>query len=135
MNKKIGIAVGVIVLIWIIGAISNKGSPPSQTSPTATPKVDQKAEMMSKIVVTAETQDLRNEKGETKVVVKVTNNSDKTFSGTVKINSIDVDGSSIGYDGLSPQDIEPGKAAIGITWLKVAATPKFKTEVLSSTFK
>jgi len=92
-------------------------------------------EELNMINVEAEAQDLINQDGETKVVVKVTNNNDKYFSGQIKVVSLDIDGSHLGFDGFYPKELEPGKSAMGITWLKVAEIPNLETEVLSGSFE
>lgn len=92
-------------------------------------------EELAKIKTWAEVQDLVNSEGKTKVVVWAENTSDKTFSGTIEVRSYDLDGKSIGFDGFYPKDLEPGKKAYGITWLKVADPPRVETKVSGGTFK
>lgn len=92
---------------------------------------------LKRIEVRAEVQDMVNEKGENKVVVFVKNNSDKTYSdGHIQVTSLDIDGSHLGFDGMFPNDLEPGKNAYGITWLKVSRqVPKIEEEVLGGQFQ
>jgi hypothetical protein len=120
LDKRLSSAFVVSVALLIIGSMVTPGSKP---------------EDLNKIEVRAEAQDLINEKGQTKVVVWVKNNSSKTYDGQVKVTSLDIDGSHLGFDGFYPKDLAPGKSTYGITWLKVAKTPNVKAEVLGGTFK
>jgi len=92
-------------------------------------------EELTKIKVSGEIQDVVNVKGQHKVVIWAENTSDKTFSGTVRVESRDVDGSLLGFDAFYPENLKPGEKKYGITWLKVAPTPKVFIKVDSGTFK
>jgi len=116
--KKIILTLTIILTIFIIGCSSE------QTS----------KEELSKIIVTNEVQDMVNQKGEHKIVIWVLNNSDKDFTGQIKVSSKDIDGSSLGFDGFYPKNIKPNEKTYGITWLKVASTPNVETSVLGGTF-
>jgi len=92
-------------------------------------------EELAKIKVSGEIQDMINTKGQHKVVIWVENTSGKIFSGTIKVESRDVDGNLLGFDAFYPENLQPGKKSYGITWLKVAPIPDVSIEVTSGTFK
>lgn len=124
-DRRLSGAFVISVALLILGTMIPSGSTTE----------DYSKEDYSKIEVRAEAQDLINEKGQTKVVVWVKNNSSKTFDGQVKVTSLDIDGSHLSFDGFYPKDLTPGKSTYGITWLKVAKSPNVKAEVIGGSFK
>jgi len=81
------------------------------------------------IEVKTEAQDMINSKGQQKVVVYVKNNSDKIFSGSVEVRSLDTDGSQLGWDVVYPKDLEPARQTYAILWLKTWPTGSIKYKV------
>jgi len=118
---KMGIAIftyGIIIAFFVIASIDPQPDAPA-TSPAELALIDVKTEV----------QDMVNDKKQRKVVVWVTNNNDKDFTGSVTIKSVDVDGKTLGWDVAYPENLAPGKNTYAILWLKVSPAELIEHEV------
>ena len=125
-----------LVCVATIAVMAFSMSNTEQSTDTAVTQQEEAAARaeLAKIELKVEAQDMFNADKKQKVVVWITNTSDKTFDGQVSVDSIDVDGKRLGHDLVFIEDLKPGENTYAILWLKTSHSPSFETRT-SGEFK
>lgn len=141
LPKITGRKVPVLLLFVGIGFIIAAGTTvPSQEEVNKQQQIEQQLkkeqqELLAKINVKADVQDMVNSKGERKIVLWIENNSDKTFTGSITVKSLDVDGSMLSWDVVYPENLQPGKKTFAILWFKVWPGGSIQYDISKAEFK
>jgi hypothetical protein len=117
---------GVVVFLLIRGCMGCGGKQQSDLSDYERQK---NLEQVSQIQTRYELKQMHTEDGKQKIVVWVTNSSVSTFNGDVTIGSYDVDGSVLGMDCASIDNLDANETKPVIVWLRVASIPSIKMDV------
>lgn len=156
---KIGATAGILVLFIVIGAmgsdetqmISNENNISESSTSVSdknilSKKQDEKiitvdenisnSELAKKIIVKIELLDEYTIKGEQEIVVRVYNTTEHLLKNAdLWIYSKDVDGTVLGRDLFSIENIEGGRNKWGKTWLITASEPKINYKLTNVKFE
>lgn len=112
----------IVVLLLALFVVAGCGSEPKDDPGQISSDID-------KIKISSEVQDLTNQEGETKIVIRVDNTSGKIFNGNINVVSKGVDGSNLANKTVKVIELMPGTSVAGEAWLKVSNPPDIKCNV------